>query len=79
MLPGESPESIGDGVVPDVYGDGGVVADLEATVAELLGKPAAVFLPSGTMAQGATLRVHAATQGSRAPSTHSRAFSEPGA
>ncbi|WP_375480929.1 threonine aldolase family protein [uncultured Jatrophihabitans sp.] len=51
--------SIGDDVVPDVYGDGGVVADLEADIAELLGFPAAVFLPSGTMAQAATLRVHA--------------------
>ncbi|MDQ1742182.1 MAG: hypothetical protein QOE23_521 [Pseudonocardiales bacterium] len=49
----------------DVYGDGGVVADLEASVAELLGKPAAVFLPSGTMAQGATLRVHADRRASR--------------
>ncbi|HEX9064714.1 MAG TPA: beta-eliminating lyase-related protein [Streptosporangiaceae bacterium] len=43
----------------DRYGDGGVVAELEAEVAGLLGKPAAVFLPSGTMAQQAVLRVHA--------------------
>jgi threonine aldolase len=52
-------------VTADVYGDGGVVADLEAHLAELLGKPAAVFLPSGTMAQGATLRVHADRRASR--------------
>ncbi len=45
--------------VPDKYGAGGVVAELEAEVAGLLGKPAAVFLPSGTMAQQAVLRVHA--------------------
>ena len=45
--------------VPDRYGEGGVVADLEARIAALLGKPAAVFLPSGTMAQQAVLRVHA--------------------
>ena len=45
--------------VPDRYGDGGVVAELEAEVAALLGKPAAVFVPSGTMAQQAVLRVHA--------------------
>ncbi|HTZ45799.1 MAG TPA: beta-eliminating lyase-related protein [Jatrophihabitans sp.] len=57
--------SIPPGVVPDVYGDGGVVAELEAYVARLLGKPAAVFLPSGTMAQGATLRVHADARASR--------------
>jgi threonine aldolase len=52
-------------VVADRYGDGGVVAELEQFVAELLGKPAAVFLPSGTMAQGATLRVHAERRTSR--------------
>ena len=45
--------------VPDRYGEGGVVADLEARTAALLGKPAAVFLPSGTMAQQTVLRVHA--------------------
>ncbi|MGH3275635.1 MAG: threonine aldolase family protein [Streptosporangiaceae bacterium] len=43
----------------DLYGDGGVVAELEAEIAGLLGKPAAAFLPSGTMAQQAVLRVHA--------------------
>jgi Beta-eliminating lyase len=43
----------------DRYGDGGVVAELEAEIAGLLGKPAAVFLPSGTMAQQSVLRVHA--------------------
>jgi threonine aldolase len=51
--------SIPSDVVQDTYGDGGAVAELERYVAELLGKPSAVFLPSGTMAQGATLRVHA--------------------
>jgi threonine aldolase len=44
---------------PDVYGEGGVVAELEAEVAQLLGKEAALFLPTGIMAQQATLRVHA--------------------
>ncbi len=43
----------------DRYGDGGAVAVLEDEIAELLGKEAAVFLPSGTMAQQAVLRVHA--------------------
>ena len=47
------------GTVPDRYGDGGVVAELEAEVAGLLGKSAALFLPSGTMAQQSALRVHA--------------------
>ena len=43
----------------DNYGQGGVVADLEAEICRLLSKPAAAFLPSGTMAQQAVLRVHA--------------------
>ena len=50
---------------PDSYGEGGAVTDLERYIAELLGKPAAVFLPSGTMAQGATLRMHADRRSSR--------------
>jgi threonine aldolase len=43
----------------DRYGDGGVVTELETEVAGLLGKQAAMFLPSGTMAQQCVLRVHA--------------------
>jgi threonine aldolase len=50
----------------DQYGHGGVVTALEEELAGLLGKPAAVFMPSGTMAQQVTLRVHA---GSRATKT----------
>ena len=50
---------------PDRYGDGGVVAELEAEVAGLLGKPGAVYLPSGVMAQQAALRVHADRRGRR--------------
>lgn len=49
----------------DRYGDGGVVAELETEVAALLGMPAAVYLPSGTMAQQAVLRVHADRRGRR--------------
>jgi threonine aldolase len=45
--------------VTDRYGSGGVVAELESEVGGLLGKPAAVFVPSGTMAQQSVLRVHA--------------------
>ena len=51
--------SISPDTAVDRYGDGGVVAELEAEIAELLGKPAAAFLPSGTMAQQSVLRVHA--------------------
>jgi threonine aldolase len=63
--PAEMIASIGDDVEPDLYGEGGVVADLEREIAALLGKPAAVFLPSGTMAQAAALRVHADARGLR--------------
>lgn len=59
LPPAELLSSVPPGTEPDLYGEGGVVTDLERHVAGLLGKPAAVFLPSGTMAQAATLRVHA--------------------
>ena len=49
----------------DRYGDGGPVAALEGQVAELLGKPAAVMFPSGTMAQQSVLRVWSDRHGSR--------------
>ncbi len=42
----------------DVFGDDPTVARLEARVAEILGKEAAVFTPSGTMANQLALRVH---------------------
>lgn len=44
---------------PDRYGTGGEVELLEREVAELLGKPAAVFMPSGVMAQQSVLRTYA--------------------
>jgi threonine aldolase len=49
----------------DRYGDGGPVAALEGQAAALLGKPAAVMFPSGTMAQQSVLRVWSDRQGSR--------------
>lgn len=54
----------------DRYGQGGVVRRLESEVAALLGKEAALFLPSGTMAQQATLRVHADRRGRRSVVFH---------
>jgi threonine aldolase len=41
----------------DEYGEGALVDGFEAKVAALLGKPAAVFMPSGIMAQLAAVRV----------------------
>ena len=43
----------------DTYGFGGVVAELEAQIATLLRKESAIFFVTGTMAQQATLRIHA--------------------
>jgi threonine aldolase len=43
----------------DVYGAGGVVEELENEIAALFGKEAALFLPTGIMAQQTVLRVHA--------------------
>lgn len=51
--------TIPDDTATDTYGRGGVVADLEAEICRLLGKPAAAFFASGVMAQQAVLRVHA--------------------
>ncbi len=59
VSPQELLATIGEAVVPDIYGQGGVVAELESAVAERLGFPAALFMPSGTMAQAAVLRVYA--------------------
>src|SRR5438045_1665675 len=44
---------------PDQYGRGAIISDFEARVAELLGKEAAVFMPSGTMTQQIALRIWA--------------------
>jgi threonine aldolase len=44
---------------PDRYGEGSLINDFERDVAALLGKEAAVFLPSGTMAQQIALRIWA--------------------
>lgn len=57
--PAELLHTIPPDVEPDRYGAGGVVEALEGEVAELLGKEAALFLPTGTMAQQIALRIHA--------------------
>jgi threonine aldolase len=62
--------TIAPGTEIDYYGIGGVVTELEREVASLLGKDAALFLPTGTMAQQATLRVHADRRSSRSLAFH---------
>ena len=44
-------------VQPDLYGNGELITGFEKRVAELLGKEAGVFMPSGTMAQQIALRI----------------------
>ena len=51
--------SIDPNAMPDMYGQGELISDFEKQVAELLGKPAGVFMPSGTLAQQIALRIHA--------------------
>ena len=54
----------------DTYGEGGTVEILENEVRQLLGMPAAVFMPSGTMIQQAALRIHADRRNSRVVAFH---------
>lgn len=53
----------------DHYGQGKLINDFEKDMAELLGKEAAVFMPSGTMCQQIALRIWASRRG-----THNVAF-----
>jgi threonine aldolase len=53
----ELAESVDASAAPDHYGDGALVQSFEREVAELLGKEAALFVPSGTMAQQIALRI----------------------
>jgi threonine aldolase len=61
----ELAQGVGTGDGPDFFGDGGLVAGFEKRIAELLGKEAAVFMPSGTMAQQIALRIWADRRGCR--------------
>jgi threonine aldolase len=54
----------------DRYGAGGAVEALEDEMRTVLGKPAVVFMPSGTMAQQIALRIHADQRGTRAVAFH---------
>ncbi|MDX6198175.1 MAG: hypothetical protein QOJ79_1326 [Actinomycetota bacterium] len=54
----------------DRYGAGGLVAEVEEVVRDLLGAQAALLLPSGTMAQQIALRIHADARGHRAVAMH---------
>ncbi|WP_123041051.1 threonine aldolase family protein [Cohnella candidum] len=53
----EAFEQIEESRLSDRYGTGAVIEDFQAKMAALLGKEAAVFFPSGTMAQQIALRI----------------------
>ncbi|HZF35403.1 MAG TPA: beta-eliminating lyase-related protein [Candidatus Angelobacter sp.] len=50
--------------LPDLYGDGGAVGELERRVVALLGKPAGVFFAKGVIAQECLARVRSEQRGS---------------
>jgi len=50
-------------VAHDHYGDGKLVTDFEAKIAVLLGKPAAIVMPSGVMAQLIAVRIRTEMKG----------------
>ncbi|WP_127533812.1 threonine aldolase family protein [Paenibacillus kobensis] len=54
----------------DIYGTGTVIEQFQLDVAQLLGKPAAVFFPSGTMAQQIALRIWSDAAGSKKVAYH---------
>ncbi|MFB7369143.1 threonine aldolase family protein [Streptomyces sp. NPDC056222] len=64
-----------DGGRPDVYGDG-LVEEVERRVADALGLPAAVFFPTGTMAQQVALRCWSGRTGSPVVALHPLAHPE---
>jgi threonine aldolase len=66
----ELAEEAGPDEKHDMYGKGPIIEDFEREVAALLGKEAAVFLPSGTMTQQIALRIWADRRGSRNVAFH---------
>ncbi|MGW7432914.1 threonine aldolase family protein [Streptomyces sp. NPDC054861] len=63
------------GLPPDVYSDG-PVEEVEQRVAEVLGLPAAVFFPTGTMAQQVALRCWSGRTGNPVVALHPLAHPE---
>ena len=79
-LPGHGKREIGvlkeafaqteDSLLSDNYGKGAVIEDFQTEIAEALGKEAAVFFPSGTMAQQIALRIWSDRLGTKRVAYH---------
>lgn len=59
-----------DSIAADLYGQGPIINDFQRKMADYLGKPAAVFFPSGTMAQQIALRIWCDRSGQRRVAYH---------
>ena len=60
----------------DRYGHGDLIAGFESEVAALVGKEAAVFMPSGTMCQQIALRIWSERRGTRNVAFHPKSHLE---
>jgi threonine aldolase len=60
----------------DYYGEGELIESFENQISQLLGKEAAVFLPSGTMAQNIALRIWSGLKGSNCVGFHATSHLE---
>jgi len=68
----ELAELASDDDQPDQYGKGEIIESFERDIAALLGTEAAVFMPSGTMAQQSVLRVWTTRRGIPTVAIHPR-------
>src|SRR5256885_10802238 len=50
-------ETAGPDELSDMYGSGDLITNFEQEIAQVLGKEAAVFMPSGTMCQQIAMRI----------------------
>lgn len=66
----EAFENVEDITESDVYGTGKLIEDFQAKLAQVLGKEAAVFFPSGTMAQQVALRIWCDQKGTKKVAYH---------
>lgn len=72
----ELAETIDPDLEADLYGQGELITRFEQEVADLLGKEAAVFMPSGTMCQQIALRIWAGRRGTPNVAFHPRCHLE---